>query len=117
MLVDVYTSDGRTVPAEVRPLGSYPGSSSSHALSRYNSQNVSISFQIKMACNLMIYAKKIINFIVEFVRDVRPQGVVSRVCMFCVSQYRRFYPWHNNLLRRHCFARCAIFGSTAHATS
>ncbi|XP_068743648.1 E3 ubiquitin-protein ligase TRIM71-like isoform X2 [Montipora capricornis] len=40
VLVDVYTSDGRTVPAEVRPLGSYPGSSSSHALSRYNSQNV-----------------------------------------------------------------------------
>ncbi|XP_020601510.1 E3 ubiquitin-protein ligase TRIM71-like isoform X1 [Orbicella faveolata] len=39
VLVDVYTSDGRTVPAEVRPLGSSPGSS--HALlSRYNSQNV-----------------------------------------------------------------------------
>lgn len=45
VLVDVYTSDGRTVPAEVRPLGSSPGSS--HAfLSRYNSQNVSISFEI-----------------------------------------------------------------------
>ncbi|XP_067023334.1 tripartite motif-containing protein 2-like isoform X3 [Acropora muricata] len=39
VLVDVYTSDGRTVPAEVRPLGSYSGSSS-HALSRYSSQNV-----------------------------------------------------------------------------
>ena len=46
VLVDVYTSDGRTVPAEVRPLGSYPGSSS-HALSRYSSQNVSISFRFK----------------------------------------------------------------------
>lgn len=45
VLVDVYTSDGRTVPAEVRPLGSSPGSS--HALlSRYNTQNVSISFEI-----------------------------------------------------------------------
>lgn len=44
VMVDVYTSDGRTVPAEVRPLGSSPGSS--HALSRYNSQNVSIPFEI-----------------------------------------------------------------------
>lgn len=45
VLVDVYTSDGRTVPAEVRPLGSSPGSSHAY-LSRYNSQNVSIWFEI-----------------------------------------------------------------------
>ena len=47
VMVDVYTSDGRTVPAEVRPLGSSPGSS--HALSRYNSQNVSIPFEIHVS--------------------------------------------------------------------
>ena len=53
VLVDVYTSDGRTVPAEVRPLGSSPVSS--HAfLSRYNSQNVSISFEACMT--VMIHA-------------------------------------------------------------
>lgn len=54
VLVDVYTSDGRTVPAEVRPLGSSSYPAGSHALSRYNSQNVSISFQIHEACTMMI---------------------------------------------------------------
>lgn len=65
VLVDVYTSDGRTVPAEVRQLAgsssssSYHGSatSSSHApVSRYNSQNVSISFNLTCIA-IMIHAQ------------------------------------------------------------
>lgn len=63
VLVDVYTSDGRTVPAEVRQLAgssSYHGSatsSSSHApVSRYNSQNVSIFFNLTCIV-IMIHAQ------------------------------------------------------------
>ena len=62
VLVDVYTSDGRTVPAEVRQLAgssSYHGcaTSSSHApVSRYNSQNVSISFNLTCIV-IMIHAQ------------------------------------------------------------
>ena len=76
VMVDVYTSEGRTVPAEVRPLR-YPPVSSQH-FPRHSLQNVSISFTSHLLLHALTLMRASHSYVLSFACKITAVSTMPR---------------------------------------